>query len=380
MVTLERGDIVEASITVHVNGESELAGLLAEARDTVAEHGLTILRQNVFGTPAEHHAAPEILRSIFGVVDWPVSWLEEGDSLGERLTGTHLYAIRGVEVRRLTCDNEVVGSVFSDGEAEYCHLGGIISGNLGLDRARQTSDVLERIERFVQMAGMDFSHVMRTWFYNDHILDWYDDFNVARTAFFEQRGVFDGLVPASTGIGGGNLPGAALIADALAIKPLAPVEGADPVTVLEVMSPLQCPATDYRSSFSRAVEVAAPGHRRLYISGTASIEPAGATAHVNDFEAQVELTLDVVAGILHSRDMGWENVSRAIAYIKTGKDLDTYITCLHKRGISNLPNVVTENDICRDDLLFELEVDAIAGTRVSASTIPLPLSPAQSMR
>jgi len=356
-VTLQRGDILEASITVHVNGRKELGGLLEEAHAEVESMGATVLRQNVFGTPARHDSASEMLREMFGQVDWPVTWLEEGDSLGERLTGTHLYAVRGVDVRRLAHNGDVVGSVISDGEAEYCYLGGIVSGNLAADRPQQTRDVLERLEEILRLAGMDFHNVARTWFYNDRILDWYDEFNVARTQFFEERKVFDGLVPASTGVGGGNLHGAALVADALAVKPLA---GGAQLRVEEVASPLQCPATAYRSSFSRAVEVAASDHRRLYISGTASIAPEGETVHLDDTVAQVNLTLDVVAAILESRGMSWADVSRAIAYVKRGADVDSYFGCLGRRGITGVPAVVTENDICRDDLLFELEVDAIA--------------------
>ena len=42
------------------------------------------------------------------------------------------------------------------------------------------------------------------------ILDWYGDFNRTRDAFFSSRGIFDGLVPASTGMAGSNPQGTAL--------------------------------------------------------------------------------------------------------------------------------------------------------------------------
>lgn len=60
------------------------------------------------------------------------------------------------------------------------------------------------MEEALNRAGMDFSHVVRTWFYNNRLLDWYEEFNRARDTFFESRGVFDRLVPASTGIGSGQ--------------------------------------------------------------------------------------------------------------------------------------------------------------------------------
>lgn len=219
-VLLGRGHLTEASITVHVNGVSDLAGMLAEACEEVRALGATVLRQDVFGISAQHAAARGMLRQTFGEVDWPVTWLEEGASLGEKLTGTHLYAIGGTEVRRLREGDRVLGSVYSDGLAEYCHLAGVIAPDLTADRSRQTRAVLERFERVLALVGMTFGDVVRTWFYNDHILDWYDEFNAVRTQFFKERGVLNGLVPASTGIGGGNLDGAALVGEALAVRPL----------------------------------------------------------------------------------------------------------------------------------------------------------------
>ena len=76
-------------------------------------------------------------------------------------------------------------------------------------------------------------------------------------------------------------------------------------------------------------------------------------------DGQIDRTFDVVAAILESRDMDWTDVTRAIAYVKRGKDADAYHAGLQRRGLSPLPAVVTENDICRDELLFELEVDAV---------------------
>jgi len=358
-VLLNRHGLVEASITVHMDGETGLRELLEEARDEVAALGLTVLRQNVFGTSARHGAAPMILREIFGHVDWPVTWMEEGDSLGERLTGTRLYAVGGADVRRLRQSDQVVASVFADPYAEYCHVGGVVGLDLTADRQVQTRQVFERMEDVLGLGGMAFRHLVRTWFYNDRILEWYSGFNSVRTQFFRERGTFDGLVPASTGIGGSNYPGAALVADALAIRP----HDADTplVTVQEVASPLQCPATDYRSSFSRAVEIRAPDCRKLLVSGTASIAPSGETVRLDDVPGQVDLTLDVVGAQLRSRQMDWPDVVRAIAYVKRGVYAEAYHERMRARGLPRLPVVVTENDVCRDDLLFELEVDAWQG-------------------
>jgi enamine deaminase RidA (YjgF/YER057c/UK114 family) len=161
-------------------------------------------------------------------------------------------------------------------------------------------------------------------------------------------------MPASTGIGAGNCAGVAVVAEALAIK-----AKEQNIHIYEVPSPLQCPASDYKSSFSRAVEVVLPDHRRLYVSGTASIEPGGRTAHVGDVEKQIALTMDVVEAILASRQMGWSDVSRAIAYFKDIQDASLLDSYCSKKRLPLLPMAVAHGDICRDDLLFEIEVDAV---------------------
>ena len=161
-------------------------------------------------------------------------------------------------------------------------------------------------------------------------------------------------MPASTGIGVGNHAGAALVTDVLAMKPMN-----NNVRTEAVGSPLQCPATNYKSSFSRAVEVALPDHRRLYVSGTASIEPGGKTVHVGDVGKQISLTMKVVQAILESRKMSWADVSRAIAYFKDIEETPLFENYCRDNRLPFLPIAIAHSDICRDDLLFEIEVDAV---------------------
>ena len=105
------------------------------------------------------------------------------------------------------------------------------------------------------------------------------------------------------------------------------------------------------------------GRRTLLISGTASIAPGGETAHVGDVHKQVALTMEVVAAILRSRGMDWSNVTRGIAYFRHFDEAPALERYCQTHGISGLPLVVSAADICRDDLLFELEVDAAVVSR-----------------
>jgi enamine deaminase RidA (YjgF/YER057c/UK114 family) len=193
------------------------------------------------------------------------------------------------------------------------------------------------------------------WFYNDNILGWYREFNGVRTKFFQEKKVFEGLLPASTGVAGRNALGAALLSGLIAVK--SDDEG---VRAFEVPSPLQSSATQYGSSFSRAVELELPDLRRLYISGTASIDAQGKTIFLGDCAAQVRQTMEIVQAILQSREMDWGDVTRSLVYFKRGADAPLFEKYRQENGVPPFPAIVVENDICREDLLFEIEVDAIA--------------------
>ena len=222
-------------------------------------------------------------------------------------------------------------------------------------RGDQARDLLLQMEQALQQEGMTFANVVRTWFHLDEILDWYGEFNAVRSTFFRERQVTAGVVPASTGVGRHNPGGAAIMGGILAIRP----HDAAQVTVQAVPSPLQCSALDYRSDFSRAVEVAALGRRTLYISGTASIDPAGASILQDDVDGQIRWTMQVVDALLQSRGMSWNNhVRRAIAYFPDLAHAPLLDACCRAQQMDLTFVEKMEATICRSDLLFEIEVDA----------------------
>ena len=61
--------------------------------------------------------------------------------------------------------------------------------------------------------------------------------------------------------------------------------------------------------------------------------------------------------------MTWGNTVRAVAYFREEQDAPLLQACCRENGIPALPVIVTHNTICRDDLLFEIELDAVAKLR-----------------
>jgi enamine deaminase RidA (YjgF/YER057c/UK114 family) len=324
-----------------------------------------VVAVKVFGAPGAADVAAGAVREGIGGGEWPVTAVGGAGFPDAAACQMQVHAISGTAVEAVRLGDRSVGVAFEDDAARYCVLGDVGPRDGARSRPEQTHEVLETMEAGLAAAGMDFTHVVRTWFYLDDILSWYGAFNDVRTGFFAERRVLDGVVPASTGIGmvgracwplAGRMPtphSAALVADLLAMRP----KRAE-VRICSVASPLQCCAREYGSSFSRAVEVSLSGVRRLYVSGTASIDAAGQTLHAGDVRRQVAETMAVVRAILESRGMGWSDVVSGVAYFKRSQDAPVLGAYLRERGLAALPLALACGEVCRDELVFELEVEA----------------------
>lgn len=310
----------------------------------------SILSQFVFAGK-QHY--PEFIAETDNV-SWPVVWLQGDACKDGDMYSMQAVAISGIKPTPVKLDGRDVGFIYEDEHARFCRLRGILPANRKASRTAQAHSAFQIMQAALEENGFRFTDTVRTWIYLDRLLDWYVDFNRVRNAFFEETDIFSHMVPASTGIGASNPFGAAIMMDVLAVQPKT-----DLVKIKAVDSPLQNPALDYKSSFSRAVELKFPTHRNLLISGTASIDPNGKTVYQDDPEKQIRLTMDVVKALLESRAMDWGDLFRGIAYFKDMSYLPIYRRVAEELGIPRFPLAVSHADVCREDLLFEIEVDAV---------------------
>lgn len=352
VASLMRQCCTKRFITSHAGGDQ--FKMFSRLGEFIKKDNSSIIQQYVFGGTKYYEQGIKAIEMACGDITWPITWIQGDGCTGEDLTATQAYTITGDCHKPIIYNGKVAGTLYEDEYAQYCIIGDLLPDDLSASREEQTREVFEKMEAVLKSVGMNFLNIVRTWMYLDELLKWYDEFNTVRTQFFKERDVFNNLVPASTGIGVGNPAGAALVTDLFAVKPKT-----DDVKIFEVESPLQCSATDYRSSFSRAVEVALPDHRSIYVSGTASIEPGGKTVHLNDIEKQIDLTMEVAGAILKSRDMDWEDTVRGIAYFKDIKNAHLFTEYCKANGLPKMPFALSHSDVCRDDLLFEIELDAI---------------------
>lgn len=242
----------------------------------------------------------------------------------------------------------------------------------------QTADVFEGLRAMLAEAGASFEDVARAWLYQGGITDIegnterYRELNRARADFFagipfHSRRLWHGgdgraIYPASTGIG---TEGHGLVATCLALK----TERTD-VELLPLENPLQTPSFDYPEhysakapKFSRAMALRIGDHVTTWISGTASIVNSE-SVHPGDVEKQTEQTLTNIERLIDAENfgrLGWsgagatlDHLAKVRVYVKRHEDYDK-CRAVCERRLGRIPAIYAQADVCRPDLLVEIE-------------------------
>lgn len=230
------------------------------------------------------------------------------------------------------------------------------AGNTVLRQAAY--DAYARIFRLLDAQGLP--HLWRLWNYMADIngeadgMERYRQFNMGRGDAFEAgaRSVV-GRVPAACALG-------------VAGGPLTVAFMAGPTPTVTIENPRQVSAFLYPNrygprspTFSRAALAHPPGQEILFVSGTASIV-GHQTVHPGDVRAQTEESLDNIAAVLAEasaqsrsgafslQDLGYR------AYVRHAADL-AIVRPVVERRVGGAPVVYVRADVCRSDLLVELE-------------------------
>jgi enamine deaminase RidA (YjgF/YER057c/UK114 family) len=298
---------------------------------------------------------------------WPVPpSFVEGSPVGRRgVAGIQVIAARG-RARTVLDGERVYGTLVETGTARVLGLSDVgrwAGGRLGAGPAEDAAAAIDAAEQLLGSEGFSFRDVARTWFYLRDILDWYGPFNAVRNAAFARMGLMgangNGSLPASTGIAGRNARGGWATLDLLAVGP----RDGQQVEIKRLHNARQNEATEYGSAFARATEVALGGARYLFVSGTAAIDERGRSVHDGDFEAQTLFTLDAVQTLLRGAGASLPDVRQATAFHKHASDRPAFARILERSGLESLSLVTTAADVCRPELLFEIDATAVLPAR-----------------
>jgi enamine deaminase RidA (YjgF/YER057c/UK114 family) len=229
------------------------------------------------------------------------------------------------------------------------------------DRISQSESMFYRAKDLLFTEGATYNDVVRTWIYISDILDWYDDFNSVRNNCYSEYGFLadkdSGLqaeqifLPASTGIEGNNPSGASTTMDIFAVHR----SPGSSVQIRPLYSAKQLSPFRYGSAFSRAVVVEEPGSKQILVSGTASIDEQGRTLFIGNPEAQIRHTLDIVASLVDLEGASLKDLCEATVFLKHKQILPIFQKILEQMEITGMPSVNVVADVCRNELLFELD-------------------------
>jgi enamine deaminase RidA (YjgF/YER057c/UK114 family) len=248
------------------------------------------------------------------------------------------------------CARGVRATVVRLGEETAVHAGSVHGA--GRDAFAEAYDAFRTAEGLLAAAGMDFRDVVRTWLHVRDIDRDYAALNAARRAFFADRGI--GRHPASTGVQGIPFPAAHDFSMSFyAVKSSGPLD----VTVMS--APSLNEASTYGADFSRGLRLARANGVALHVSGTASVDEAGRTAHAGDFAAQVERMLHNLASLLGAQGATFDAVVSGITYLKRPGDAPLLRAMFRERGFDRFPCAVVEAPLCRPELLCETEAVAM---------------------
>ena len=268
---------------------------------------------------------------------------------------------------RYRADAQVLYGVLEIDEADF-------SANVDASNAvtsplqRATEEAYRRIFRLLDAEG--YPQLWRVWNYladiNGESPEWgglerYRQFNAGRQdAFLASQRLTSGSVPAACALG--------LRSGPLTIAFMAGRLPAEPLENPRQVSAWNYPA-DYgprAPTFSRGALASLPGQQLLFISGTASIV-GHRTVHAGDAAAQTREAMANVAAVVDEANRSeLQSAPQPYAltaldyrvYIRHAADFDAVLTELESTVGNNASVVYVQADICRADLLVEIEASA----------------------
>jgi enamine deaminase RidA (YjgF/YER057c/UK114 family) len=341
--------------------------------DILAQEKMQIVHERLLGSTSVY---ADILKTRRDVLmekeidsDQPITYIQGKPYWGEGFAGIQIRAVTprepGDKVWTIYDNDIPCGRGWNRNGAQFLMLHSVHGLQQGEEhtnsRKEQASRMFEKAERLLKSQGSSYRNVVRTWIYFPDILDWYGEFNEVRNAKYKEFGFIPGqsadieteqiYLPASTGIQGGNPLNAAVVMDVLAVIP----EKDTRIQVEQTSGVQQKSPFRYGSAFSRAMSIREPNNTLIFVSGTASIDEKGKSVHIGDTRSQIFKTVRVVEALIAKEGASLDDICTATVFLKRPEDISIYQKTAAECGLNDMPAVCVIADVCRDELLFELD-------------------------
>lgn len=200
---------------------------------------------------------------------------------------------------------------------------------------------------------------LRTWFMVHDVDHNYWGVVTGRNEEFERRGLTRHThFISSTGIGGSPVSKGEIVAfNAVCDTKLKPHQ----MGFVYGSSHLN-PTAEYGVAFERGTYVDYADRRKVYISGTASIDNKGEVVHPGNVEAQTQRMLENIEVLLAEAGCDGNDIAHLNVYLRDIADATT-VNAIFDKKLPGVPRVVVLAPVCRPGWLVETECIAIKKKR-----------------
>lgn len=369
-----------------VKKRADFAAMVSESLSEYQPDYIPV-RMVFFGAPENNRAFRKQKAQIVSAVEQAygkkspvVSYVSQEplDECGLILEVHEMKLEAGDDLEYKQCD-DVPYILFSSDAGRLLFLGAV-SGNLDDTARKQSDEVFDKIQTVLDKEYMPVNCIVRQWNYLERITEFdgevqrYQAFNDSRSLFYGQTEWGCGY-PSATGIGT-RLGG-------IQVELQAFLPGKNELQPIALDNTLQIAAHEYSQQvllgqedvclkkkttpkFERAKLAYTSDGSVIYISGTAAIRGELSLLDT-DAQFQTQVTLENIEHLISKQTQTEAGVKEACemqiecfrVYVKNPDDTESCKAVISQR-YPQVPAIYVEADICRDELLVEIEGVALS--------------------
>lgn len=329
----------------------------------------SILRLAFFGTPTtneEYVTRRTILRdkvsAYYGEKKPALSYVSQPPLNSSLILEVHSFTPDKDDNLTYTCKDGYPYVVLSNIEGRFLFAGGFQSDVIEKPIEEQSVDVFRLIDELLKQEKFPINSIIRQWNYIEKITCFqsenqnYQSFNNARGDFYAKTEWLNGY-PAATGIGT-NLGGVLVDLDAAIFTSssgfITPIDNKLQIAAHAYSEKVLEKAQTQKATpkFERAKSMTFGNRRLVYISGTAAIRGEESLNRVG-LEKQLHITMENIAQLTGNATLVMLRV-----YLKNKEDFLLSEKLMNEYNLL-IPVSYMCADVCRDELLIEIEGVAI---------------------
>ena len=121
----------------------------------------------------------------------------------------------------------------------------------------------------------------------------------------------------------------------------------------------QLNAFHYGSAFSRGALVQDSDVSLIEVSGTAAIDHRGKSQFIDDIRGQINCTFDKIKKLICTQGAELTDIAAATVFVKRPEHATIFWQMASEHGIEEFPAVCVVAEVCRDELLFEIDAEVV---------------------